>query len=271
MERVGQNRVKAFGIHFLELLPELSADAVSKRRQQAQQTKREKARQKGKDGKGEKGKSQKQKAPKGRRCSSRAANCGGGSLAKGLVPHHAETDGVSLCINYRREQAGGDGTGSVSDRDMLALVQDFKAKALGPTFSRAAWVQEQHAGEGTSAQLEKRPASPVAGGQSKRLKKGAPTAKAEVGQGALVDKWGDWAHVNRLVERNDKGWVRVRWQGEPATLPTVGALDPGRANLFFGAVRTAEAVDLAEQKLPHWSRNHPQGMLCVRTEHLCLM
>ncbi len=263
-----------FDIHFLELLPELSAEAISKRRQEAQRTKREKALRRRKEGKaggqqGKGGTGARAKAPKGKRCATGAANCGGGTVGAGLVPHHGETDGVSLCIQYRREQArglaGGGGTGSASgsvEGEGQSMVEEFKERVCSGAFDEGEWLEQRAGGEGTSAMMGKRPAQSVGGGAAKRLKKGAPTSKGESGEGGHKDKWGAWQCVTGHVERNEKGWVRVRWRGEPAEQPVVSALDPGRANLFFGAVREAEAADLVDQTVPHWMRTQAQQGMC---------
>lgn len=138
-----------------------------------------------------------------------------------------------------------------------------------PTFDEGEWLEQRAAGEGTSAMMDKRLAQSVEGGAAKRQKMGTPTSKEESREGSLKDKWGTWQPVTGKVERNEKGWVRVRWKGELAELPAVGALDPGRANLFFGAVREAETADLADQVNPHWMRSTKQGMFGVRMVQVC--
>jgi len=71
------------------LVTELSPLGVTKRRQEAQKSKRQKG-----------------KAKRG---------MGGGSVAQGLVPHFLRTNGVSLSINYRR----GEAPELLSDEELL--------------------------------------------------------------------------------------------------------------------------------------------------------
>jgi hypothetical protein len=160
---VDKKYLSPFDIHFLELLPELSAEATSKRRQEAQRTKREKALRRKKEGKagaqqgngGKQEKWNKAKAPKGKRCATGAANCGGGTVGAGLVPHHGETDGVSLCIQYRREQArgqaGGGDTGSASvsvEGEGHAMVVELGSGCAAPPLMRGSGWSSVRLGRG---------------------------------------------------------------------------------------------------------------------------
>jgi len=139
--RLGKQQINAFEVHLEELLPQLSARAVTARRHEAQKKKRgtqlSRQNQKKQHGKVSSGR---KKKPGSRKNRTAAHGCGGGSVAKGMVAHSIATDGVALSIYYRHEK---DVAGA--EKTPQQLVAEWK-DGVGDSFEEEKWVSQESGG-----------------------------------------------------------------------------------------------------------------------------